>query len=117
MAGMTVNRGVMKGRDSMTPPRSRINIGSGDFHKMGQEFKVYFIDLADLQPHHKVLDVGCGIGRMAAPAIHHNQADEVLRSIMIFVMHYGTSFNLQKESAGLYGAWKVSVGRPYRVLL
>ena len=57
----------MKGRDSMTPPRSRINIGSGDFRKMGQEFKAYFIDLADLQPHHKVLDVGCGIGRMAVP--------------------------------------------------
>ncbi|NQS91273.1 MAG: class I SAM-dependent methyltransferase [Chloroflexi bacterium] len=44
-----------------------IFIGSGDFEQTGQEFKNYFIDLANLQPSNRVLDVGCGIGRMAIP--------------------------------------------------
>jgi len=57
----------VKGRDSMIPPRSMIFIGNGDFKSTGQEFKRYFIDLAKIQPGDRVLDVGCGIGRMAIP--------------------------------------------------
>jgi len=53
--------------DSMIPPRSMIFVGHGDFIKIGQEFKNYFIELANLQPGDRVLDVGCGIGRMAIP--------------------------------------------------
>lgn len=55
------------GRDSMIPPRSMIFIGSGDFIKVGEEFKSHFINLAELKPGDHVLDVGCGIGRMAVP--------------------------------------------------
>ncbi len=51
----------------MIPPRSMIFIGDGDFENIGQEFKSYFIELAHLQPSDRVLDVGCGIGRMAIP--------------------------------------------------
>lgn len=57
----------LRGKDSMVPPRSMIFIGDGDFEKIGLEYKKYFIDLADLQPSDKVLDVGCGLGRMAVP--------------------------------------------------
>lgn len=57
----------LKGRDSMIPPRSMIFIGRGDFEKIGETFKDYFIELANLQPNNRVLDVGCGIGRMAIP--------------------------------------------------
>lgn len=56
-----------RGRDSMVPPKSMIFVGDGDFEKIGQEFKRYFIELANLQPNNRVLDVGCGIGRMAIP--------------------------------------------------
>jgi len=42
-------------------------IGDGDFEQAGQVFKNYFIELADLRPSDKVLDVGCEIGRMAIP--------------------------------------------------
>lgn len=56
-----------RGRDSMIPPRSMIFIGNGDFRSTGQEFKRYFIDLAKIKPNYRVLDVGCGIGRMAIP--------------------------------------------------
>lgn len=58
---------VIKGRDPLTPPRSLIFIGSGDFKQIGNEFKKYFIELGGLQPNHRVLDIGCGIGRMAVP--------------------------------------------------
>lgn len=61
----------VKGRDDMTPPRSMIFVGAGDFKKVGQIFKKYFIELADLQPGDRVLDVGCGIGRMAIPLTNH----------------------------------------------
>ena len=57
----------LKGRDSMIPPKSMISVGDGDFEQIGQEFKNYFIDLVNLQPNNRILDVGCGIGRMAIP--------------------------------------------------
>lgn len=54
-------------RDILTPPRSKIFIGAGDFKLVGQEFKRHFISIGGLKPHETVLDVGCGIGRMAVP--------------------------------------------------
>ncbi len=55
-------------RDSLTPP-SRMNraIGGGDFKKIGETFLHHFINLCDLKPDEKVLDVGCGSGRIAVP--------------------------------------------------
>jgi SAM-dependent methyltransferase len=56
-----------KRRNGMIPPKSMIFIGDGDFEQAGREFKKYFIELANFQPNNRVLDVGCGIGRMAIP--------------------------------------------------
>jgi ubiquinone/menaquinone biosynthesis C-methylase UbiE len=61
----------LKGKDSMIPPRSMIFVGDGDFEKIGEEFKNYFIELANLKPSDRVLDVGCGIGRMAIPLTNY----------------------------------------------
>jgi SAM-dependent methyltransferase len=58
-------RGVRN--DDMTPPKSLIFVGSGDFKKVGLEFKRYLIELASLAPDNTILDVGCGIARMAVP--------------------------------------------------
>lgn len=49
------------------PPRGKIFIGPGDYVKLGERFLGYFKELAGLKPDHKVLDIGCGIGRMALP--------------------------------------------------
>jgi SAM-dependent methyltransferase len=56
---------VLGRRPDLVPPRHLSFIGSGDFLQIGNEFLRYFKELADLQPNHRVLDVGCGIGRMA----------------------------------------------------
>jgi ubiquinone/menaquinone biosynthesis C-methylase UbiE len=54
-------------KNSMVPPQSMLFVGDGDFVQIGEQFKGNFIDLAGLQPNDRILDVGCGIGRMAVP--------------------------------------------------
>lgn len=56
-------------RDPLIPPRSMIFVGDGDFKEVGNEFKRLFQELGHLEPHHRVLDVGCGIGRIAVPLV------------------------------------------------
>ena len=52
--------------DVPTPSGSMVAfVGGHDFKLVGEVFKRHFIDLANLQPDHKVLDVGCGVGRVA----------------------------------------------------
>jgi SAM-dependent methyltransferase len=57
-------------RTSLTPPLRLIDVGSttyASYEQEGQEFLRHFIELADLAPHERILDMGCGIGRMAGP--------------------------------------------------
>ncbi len=53
--------------DALTPPRRLWYVGAGDFHRIGGKFLGYFVELGGLRPEERVLDVGCGIGRMAVP--------------------------------------------------
>ena len=57
----------LRGRsDRLIPPRRMAGyVGTGDFRATGEEFRGYFQGLAGLQPRDRVLDIGCGIGRMA----------------------------------------------------
>ncbi len=54
-------------RDPLTPPRWVVSVGGGDFKKLGELFVKELVDKAVLQPDHRMLDIGCGIGRVAAP--------------------------------------------------
>lgn len=54
-------------RDELTPPRRMIIVGPGHFRAVGEEFLRYFTDFGKLKPNESVLDVGCGVGRMAVP--------------------------------------------------
>jgi len=42
-------------------------IGGGDFARTGESYLNFFIDVCGLTPDSHVLDVGCGVGRMAIP--------------------------------------------------
>lgn len=59
--------GLLGRRDAMTPPRSARFIGSGEYGAIGNEFLGHFTTLGGLTPQSRVLDVGCGQGRMAVP--------------------------------------------------
>lgn len=70
-------------RDSLIPPKRKIFIGDGDFRKIGDEFLKYFINLGNVKPDSKVLDVGCGIGRMALPLTSYLKPGAVYEGIDI----------------------------------
>jgi SAM-dependent methyltransferase len=57
--------------DRLVPPRRMDFVGHSDFVATGDEFLGHFIELAQLSPDERVLDVGCGIGRMARPLTRH----------------------------------------------
>lgn len=58
----------LRGRkDELVPPRKLIHNIGGDFAGVGNAFFRHFVELGDLKPGDSVLDVGCGVGRMAAP--------------------------------------------------
>lgn len=53
------------------PPKRFDFVGSLEFKKIGDEFTRYFKELGHLKPNDTVLDIGCGIGRMAIPLTHY----------------------------------------------
>ena len=53
--------------DRLVPPRRLDFVGHSDFVDTGNEFLRHFRELAALGRDDRVLDVGCGIGRMARP--------------------------------------------------
>lgn len=58
---------VERNRFLPVPPSGSIFVGDGDFRAIGLEFLRYFIELGGLKENERVLDVGCGIGRMSVP--------------------------------------------------
>ncbi len=54
-------------REIPLPSNEILDVGTGDFIGIGEWFVSYFIDNDLIKPTDKILDVGCGIGRMAIP--------------------------------------------------
>jgi SAM-dependent methyltransferase len=54
--------------DPLIPPARLMFVGGSrrDFQALGDKWVQTFIRLADLKPNERVLDVGCGVGRMAS---------------------------------------------------
>ena len=61
----------LRTRDPLTPPQWMNASGGGDFREIGTEFLHYFVTFGGLKPNEKVLEVGCGIGRMAVPLMDY----------------------------------------------
>lgn len=57
---------LAKGQLYLPPYRLR-DVGPTDFEATGREFLGLFVKLANLQPDERVLDIGCGCGRIALP--------------------------------------------------
>jgi SAM-dependent methyltransferase len=53
--------------EPLRPPRWLRIVGGGDFATVGARFLGHFRRLAGLRPDEAVLDVGCGVGRLALP--------------------------------------------------
>ena len=54
-------------RDPLIPPRGLWYVGGEEnYRAVNEEFLKYFVELGGLRPGDRVLDVGCGIGVMAA---------------------------------------------------
>ena len=49
------------------PPWWLRDVGGSDFKRTGEEFLRHFIEIAHLSPQARVLEIGCGSGRMALP--------------------------------------------------
>ncbi len=58
---------IFKKKNSMIPPKGKIFIGSGDFEQQGLHICDMLTKYAGLNKNSKVLDIGCGIGRVAVP--------------------------------------------------
>ena len=54
-------------KELLVPPHGLIFTGAGDFKSIGDKLLQSFIENCHLSPNDKVLDIGCGIGRIARP--------------------------------------------------
>ena len=67
--------GLAGRRDRLTPTRREgAYVGAGAFRSTGDEALGLLVDLGGLRPEEEVLDIGCGIGRVARPLAGHLRA-------------------------------------------
>lgn len=74
-AGLSaLQRTLATNRFLPVPPPGMHDVGDGDFRAIGAEFLGHFVRYGELTPTETVLDIGCGLGRMAIPLTQYLQA-------------------------------------------
>ncbi len=61
------------------PPADTVFVGDGDYRAIGAEFLRHVVEIGGLAPDARVLDVGCGIGRLAVPLTQYLDQSGYLR--------------------------------------
>ena len=65
-------------KNELLPPSRWLFDGSQsveEFRRDGEEFFGYFVDIAGLQPSHRIIEIGSGIGRMAIPLTRYMEEE------------------------------------------
>jgi SAM-dependent methyltransferase len=58
--------------DELEPPRVLYeSVSGGHWHTIGREFAEHLVRLGGLRPSDRVLDIGCGTGRLAVPLLEY----------------------------------------------
>lgn len=70
----TLTASIAANRFLPVPPPERWFVGDGDFRAIGAEFLRHFVEYGGLRPTDRVLEIGCGIGRMALPLTQYLHA-------------------------------------------
>ena len=58
---------IISNRFLPVPPEEDVFVGDGDYRVIGAEFLDHFVRMGGLETTDDVLDIGCGIGRIAVP--------------------------------------------------
>ncbi|MBF9233877.1 class I SAM-dependent methyltransferase [Microvirga alba] len=58
---------IERNRFLPAPAPESVFVGDGDYKAIGAEYLGHFVRIGGLKPSDRVLDIGCGIGRMAVP--------------------------------------------------
>lgn len=58
---------IIYGRDKLVPPRGMIFTGGGDYVALGDMMLSSIVQLCNVSTNARVLDIGCGIGRLSRP--------------------------------------------------
>jgi SAM-dependent methyltransferase len=65
--GRDVGETLSRRADPTLPPHRLRFVGQGDFRAIGEELVRQMVEVGGLKPTDSVLDIGCGIGRIAIP--------------------------------------------------
>jgi len=63
----TLLRSIERNRFLPEPDPASVFVGDGNYRAIGTEYLGHYVRIGGLKPTDRVLDIGCGIGRMAVP--------------------------------------------------
>lgn len=62
---------VVRKSESLIPPKGMSYVGSGNFKLLGDKFFSHIFKTTKVSENSKILDIGCGIGRIARPFAYY----------------------------------------------
>lgn len=93
------------GRTVVRPPPDELVQGIGGAWWIGEHFLGHFRNLCDLKPGEVVLDVGCGVGRMAVPLTGFLSPKGRYEGFESYVDRAAHAAGLAIERPVRYGSW------------